>query len=130
MLPAAVGAAARCYSVSILRNILIADAGRVHLPTPRMEPSIGGRTMNRQWALVLLIALAMPASAGTTQVSGVGVFNDACQPPVGSPPADPGDYAPIELTGSLHGCRYTYVSSSRFNRSGTYQETGTETFVG
>ena len=81
-------------------------------------------------AALALAFLAMPASAGTTQVSGVGVFNTECQPPVGSPPVDPGDYPPIELTGSLHGCWYTYVSSSKFNRSGTYQEKGTEIFVG
>jgi hypothetical protein len=81
-------------------------------------------------AASLLAVLAMPASAGTAQVSGIGVFNTACQPPVGSPPADLGDYPPIELTGSLQGCWYTYVDSSKFNRSGTYQETGTEIFVG
>ena len=81
-------------------------------------------------AASVLAVLAMPASAGTTQVSGIAVFNDACQPPVGSPPADPGDYAPIDLSGSLVGCWYTYVSESKFNRSGTYQEKGTEIFVG
>jgi len=78
----------------------------------------------------VLAVLAMPASAGTTQVSGISVFNNECQPPVGSPPVDLGDYPPIDLTGSLHGCWYTYVSSSQFNRSGTYQEKGTEIFVG
>ena len=78
----------------------------------------------------VLAVLAMPASAGTTQVSGTAVFNNECQPPVGSPPVDLGDYPPIDLTGSLHGCWYTYVSSSQFNRSGTYQEKGTEIFVG
>ena len=81
-------------------------------------------------AASVLAVLAMPASAATTPVSGIGVFNTECQPPVGSPPVDPGDYDPIEMTGSLHGCWYTYVSSSKFNRSGTYQETGTEIFVG
>ena len=81
-------------------------------------------------AASLLAVLAMPATAGTTQVSGIGLFNTACQPPVGSPPADLGDYPPIELTGSLYGCWYTYVESAKFNRSGTYQETGTELFVG
>jgi hypothetical protein len=90
--------------------------------------------MYRKLALVaaamVLAVLAMPASAETTQVSGIGVFDTECQPPVGSPPADPGDYPPIYLTGSLHGCWYTYVESSKFNRSGTYQETGTEIFVG
>jgi hypothetical protein len=72
----------------------------------------------------------MPATAGTTQLSAVGVFNDACQPPVGSPPANPGDYPPIDLTGDLVGCWYTYVSASKFNPSGTYIEQGTELFVG
>jgi hypothetical protein len=90
--------------------------------------------MYRQFALAVaasvLVVLAMPASAGTMQLSGVGVFNTECQPPVGSAPADPGDYPPVELTGSLHGCWYTYVSSSQFNRSGTYIEQGTEIFVG
>ena len=86
--------------------------------------------MYRQFALGLLIALAMPASAGTAQISGIAVFNDQCQPPVGSPPTDPGDYPPIDLSGSLGGCWYTYVSESKFNRSGTYQEKGSEIFVG
>ena len=81
-------------------------------------------------AASFLAVLAMPASAGTTQVSGVGVYNTACQPPLGSPPANLGDYPPIELSGSLSGCWYTYVESAKFNRSGTYQETGTEIFVG
>jgi hypothetical protein len=90
--------------------------------------------MYRQFALPVaasvLAVLAIPASAGTTQVSGIGVYNTECQPPVGSPPVDLGDYPPLEVTGSLYGCWYFYVSSSKFNRSGTYQETGTETFVG
>jgi hypothetical protein len=83
--------------------------------------------------LPILLALgcfALPASAGTTQVSGIGVFNNACQPPVGSPPADLGDYPPIEMSGSLNGCWYTYVSRSQFNPSGTYVEQGNEIFVG
>ena len=90
--------------------------------------------MNRQFAFAVaasvLAVLAMPASAETTQVSGLGVINTECQPPVGSPPVDPGDFGPLELTGSLYGCWYFYVTSSKFNRSGTYQETGTEIFVG
>jgi hypothetical protein len=74
--------------------------------------------------------LAKTASTGTTQLSGIGVFNTECQAPVGSPPADPGDYPPIDLSGSLNGCWYTYVSKSQINPSGTYLEQGTETFVG
>lgn len=80
-------------------------------------------------ALTLAI-LAMPTTAGTTQISAVGVFNDACQPPIGAPPANLGDYPPIDLSGSLVGCWYTYVSASRLNPSGTYIEQGTELFVG
>ena len=70
-----------------------------------------------------------PASKGATLVSGIGVFNTGCQPPVGSPPDDLGDYPAIDLTGSLNGCWYTYVSKSQFNPSGTYLEQGTETFI-
>ena len=87
-------------------------------------------TLTAAVAASVLAMLVMPARAGTTQVSGVGVFNTECQPPVGSPPADLGDYPPIDLTGSLTGCWYTYVSRSQFNPSGTYVEQGTEIFVG
>lgn len=80
-------------------------------------------------ALVFAV-LAMPANAEATLASGVGVFDDTCQPPVGSPPGNPGDYPPIAMSGSLDGCWYTYVSASRFNPSGTYVEQGTELFVG
>ena len=78
-------------------------------------------------ALVVVVATAM---AGTTQVSGSGVYNFECTPPAGTAPADPGDYDPIDMAGSLDGCWYTYVSDSKENPSGTYQETGTELFVG
>ena len=81
-------------------------------------------------AALVLAVLAMPASAGTTQISGVGVFNNDCQPTGGSPPDDLGDYPPIDLSGSLDGVLYTYVSASKFNPSGTYIEQGTEIFVG
>ena len=81
-------------------------------------------------AAVLLTSLAAPASAGATMVGGTAVFNDDCEPPEGSPPSNTGDYPPIDLSGSLDGCWYTYVSTSRFNPSGTYLEQGTELFVG
>lgn len=90
------------------------------------------RTTSLTAALTALAfgVLSLPSIAGTTQVAGVGVFNTACQPPVGSPPDNLGDYPPIDLSGSLVGCWYTYVSASRFNPSGTYIEQGTEIFVG
>ena len=64
------------------------------------------------------------------QVSGSGEFNTACAPPAGAVPALTGNYPPIEMAGSLDGCWYTYVSDAKTNPSGTYQETGTELFVG
>ena len=81
-------------------------------------------------AALVLAVLAMPASAGSPLVSGIGVYNDECQPTAGSPPGDLGDYPPLDLSGSLDGCWYTYVSASQFNPSGTYIEQGTEIFVG
>ncbi len=83
-------------------------------------------------ATLVLAVLAIPAGArGNMQISGIGVFNDSCVPPAGSPPADLGDYPPIDLSnGSLDGCWYTYVSASKLNPSGTYIEQGTEVFVG
>lgn len=88
-------------------------------------------TLTAAVAVLALAVLAIPATArGTRQVSGIGVFNNECQPPAGSPPADLGD-PPIDLSGgSLDGCWYTYVSESKFNPSGTYIEQGTEIFVG
>lgn len=94
----------------------------------RLRPRVP--TLTAAVAASVFAMLAMPASAGTTQVSGVAVFNTECQPPVGSPPADLGDYPPLDLTGSLAGCWYTYVSRSQFSPSGTYVEQGTEIFVG
>ena len=78
-------------------------------------------------ALVVVVATAM---AGTTHVSGSGVYNAACTPPAGTVPADTGDYPPLDMAGSLDGCWYTYVSDAKVNSSGTYQEKGTELFVG
>ena len=105
----------------------------VHTARPVAWVDMGGRlratTLTTAMAALVLAVMAMPASAGTTQVSGTAVFNTECQS-VGSPPSDPGDYPPIDLSGSLDGCWYTYVSAARFNPSGTYIEQGTEIFVG
>ena len=79
----------------------------------------------------LFAVLAMPASAGTTRAAGVGVFNDSCQAPVGAAPGDTGNaYPPIDMSGSLDGCWYTYVAGSRATPSGAYLEQGSELFVG
>ena len=93
-------------------------------------PKTGQSVCAAAAAALALALLAMPATAGTSQVSGTAVFDDSCVPPVGSAPADLGDYPPLALTGTLHGCWYTYVEYAKFNRSGTYQEKGTEIFVG
>ena len=79
-----------------------------------------------------LVGVATTAAAGTMQVSGSGVYNEACTVPAdaGAPPADTGNYPPIKMDGSLEGCWYTYVSDSRSHPSGAYQESGTELFVG
>jgi hypothetical protein len=108
---------------------------------PRLAGATGANARRaaawfRARALTALVAglvfavLATPATAGTTLVSGSSVFNNACQPPAGSPASDTGDYPPIDFSGSLVGCWYTYVSASRFNPSGTYVEQGNELFVG
>ncbi len=87
-------------------------------------------------ALALAIALvaakdvsAAPSPAhtgGATQISGVGVYGDkqTCNAKlVGA------DYALI-LDGDLEGCLYTFIETQKSSPSGTYRETGRETFVG
>ena len=74
-----------------------------------------------------------PALAeGATQISGVGVFDDpdplkaVCNDPEGAR----ANYA-LVMTGDLEGCLYTFVNKDAASSpSGTYRETGTETFVG
>ena len=95
-----------------------------------MRDRLRATTLMAAVAATALAVLAMPASAGTTRVSGSSVYNTECQLPAGSPPSNPGDYPPLDLSGSLDGCWYTYVSASKFNPSGTYIEQGTEIFVG
>ena len=88
-------------------------------------------TLTAAVAASVLAVLAMPASAG----DHAGIRNRRVQRRVSTAgresTRDPGDYPPIDLAGgSLDGCWYTYVSASKFNRSGTYIEQGTEIFVG
>jgi hypothetical protein len=87
---------------------------------------------------VLVIGLTMagaaPASAGSKQISGVGVFDisgSTCSAPPGGY-ADFVSYPPIVLSGSLQGCWYTKVDTVKDNGapSGVYLETGREVFVG
>jgi hypothetical protein len=73
-----------------------------------------------------------PALAeGATQISGDARFAEEgeCVDPDG--PGAGADYA-LVMTGDLEGCLYTFVDheTAESSPSGTYRETGTETFVG
>jgi hypothetical protein len=79
-------------------------------------------------AMMLVVVIA-PASAdtGTTQISGTGFFEP---PACDDPPGEFTDLA-VGLEGSLVGCWYIDVTSSRWNSaSGVYQEDGVEHFEG
>jgi hypothetical protein len=68
-----------------------------------------------------------PALAeGATQISGVAFFADTgeCDDPEGVD----ANFA-LVMTGDLEGCLYTFVKTAESSPSGTYRETGTETFV-
>lgn len=75
----------------------------------------------------IVVAVPAPALAqGATQISGVGFFaTGECDDPEGQG----SDFA-ITMTGDLQGCHYVFVETARCLPSGTYIETGTETFVG
>jgi hypothetical protein len=86
-------------------------------------------------ALALTIALvaakdvsAAPGTelaGGATQISGEAFFDEADTCDSASVGAD---YA-LLMTGDLDGCLYTFVQTAQSSPSGTYRETGTETFV-
>jgi hypothetical protein len=83
-----------------------------------------------------LVALSAPANAATNQISGVSVY-DTTPPTVCLDPPPPGygdftSYPPQVITGSLVGCLYTKVGTSKDNGapSGVYIESGEEVFVG
>jgi hypothetical protein len=77
----------------------------------------------------LLVALSAPASAATNQISGVAVFDTTGVCP--APPAGYGDFTQV-MTGSLEGCWYTNIETTKDNGapSGVYIESGEEVFVG
>ena len=78
---------------------------------------------------IALVAAPTPAFAGgATQISGVAVYDDPgeCVDPEGADAT----YVPLDMTGDLEGCLYTFVEDSTSSPSGTYRETGTELFVG
>ena len=86
-------------------------------------------------AIVAFISVASTAPSpaladGATQISGVGFYDDdvtdvTCDDPEGAG----ADYA-LVMTGDLEeGCLYAFVETAVSSPSGTYRETGTETFV-
>ena len=94
--------------------------------------------MKRRLTIITLITLAIvafisvastapsPALAeGATQISGVGSFDESCDPES----VKGANYA-ILMTGDLDGCLYTSIETAQSSPSGTYRETGTELFVG
>ena len=64
---------------------------------------------------------------GAKQISGIGYYAEsgACTDPQGA-----GASYVLTLTGSLSGCHYVFIETSRCLASGAYYESGTETFVG
>jgi hypothetical protein len=80
-------------------------------------------------ATLLALILAAPAALaeGATQISGVASLADGddCDDPEGA-----GATFALIMTGDLEGCLYTFVETAESSPSGTYLETGTETFVG
>src|ERR671910_2594113 len=96
------------------------------------------RSMKRRLTILTLTTLAAvaligvvstapsPALAeGATQISGEAVLDEADTCDSASVSAD---YA-LLMTGDLDGCLYTFVQTQESSPSGTYRETGTETFV-
>ena len=80
----------------------------------------------------LMVALAAPAGAATNQLSGVAVFDPGGVPGPTGRHEDFTDLPPLVMTGSLEGCWYTKILTTKDNGapSGIYQERGEEVFVG
>jgi hypothetical protein len=96
--------------------------------------------MNRRFPILALTALTMmvfisgvfagPASLpvdGAKQISGIGTYAEPGACP--ELPGQPASYI-LSLNGSLTGCHYVFIETSRCLESGAYYESGTETFVG
>jgi hypothetical protein len=83
------------------------------------------------------VVLAVPSPAlagGATQISGIGYFDDVDNPQcpldtVTGPEGQSPDFANT-MDGDLVGCLYVFIESAVNSPSGTYRETGTETFIG
>ena len=78
----------------------------------------------------LLMVSPLAANAATNRISG-DAFYDAVQCP-GPPPGyeDFTSYPGLVMTGSLQGCLYTKVGTTKETPSGVYLESGEEVIVG
>ena len=80
------------------------------------------------FALIGATAVAASAGSGAAQIGGIGTFDinqEICDRGVAEEV-----FPPSVMTGDLNGCWYTDSFTGTSHPSGTYQETGTETFVG
>jgi hypothetical protein len=91
----------------------------------------------KQLTLLMMLALgfmgvfAVPAQAATIQLSGRAFLDPGGQcPRAPMRYRDFVSYPPIVMTGSLEGCWYTKVLTTKETPSGVYLETGEEVFVG
>lgn len=82
------------------------------------------------FVMSLLMVNPLAAGAASNQVSGAAYYDaDRCpNPPAGYEGFT--SYDGLVLTGSLEGCLYTRVETSKETPSGVYLETGEEVFVG
>lgn len=81
--------------------------------------------------LIVLFGFTATVNAdGATQISGVGYLAEEgeCTDAVTGPAGQPADFA-IKLEGDLVGCQYIFVETYECSPSGTYRETGAETYV-
>jgi hypothetical protein len=81
-------------------------------------------------AMGLLMVSPLAANAATNRISGAANYDaTACLgPPAGY--EDFTSYPGLVMTGSLEGCLYTKVETSKETPGGVYLETGEEVFVG
>src|SRR4051794_28188713 len=84
------------------------------------------------FAVGVLVVLPTSVNAAATQISGDS-FYDTAGVVCGTPPsryADFTSYPPLVISGSLEGCWYTKILTSKQTTSGVYQEIGEDAFVG
>jgi len=124
--------AAVCSLAALPVSAGAAFAGEARLAGWGNTVQTKGRRLGLLIGLVMALQLVNPmsADAANNRLSGDAYF-DAVQCP--APPAGYEDftsYPGLVLTGSLEGCLYTKVITSKETPSGVYLETGEEVFIG